>query len=67
MKKVIQLSERTINYMKEFNDRLPTKLVIEDIAKELNIECDYFTTSLQDLGVKKAYFDYCMKSVEIHF
>ena len=67
MKKVIKLSQRTIDYMKEFNDKLPTKLVIEDVAKELDIECDYFTTSLKDLGVKEAYFDWFTKSLEIHF
>ena len=66
MKRVIKLSERTINYMREFNDRMPAKLVVEDVARELNIECDYFTTSLQDLGIKKAQFTWDMKSIEIY-
>jgi hypothetical protein len=67
MKKTIKLSERTINHMKEFNDRLPTKYVIEDIAKELGIECDWFTTSLQDLGVTRAYICSFKYEVEVHF
>lgn len=67
MKHIIKLSERTINHMKEFNDHCPTKLVIEDIANHLNIECDYMTTSLKDLGVERAYFDWSMKTIELYF
>jgi hypothetical protein len=66
MKKVINLSEKTINYMREFNDRMPARLIVEDVAKELNIECDYLITSLQDLGIKKAQFSWDMKSIEIY-
>lgn len=57
MKQTFKLSERTINYMKETNNHCPTKYIIEDVAKALKIECDYFTTSLQDLGFKSGYFD----------
>jgi hypothetical protein len=53
--------------MKEFNDRLPTKYVIEDIAKDLGVDCDWFTTSLQDLGVTKAYICSFKYEVEVHF
>lgn len=66
-KHIIKLSERTINYMHEFNDHCPTKYIIEDVAKYLNVECDWFTTSLKDLGVEKAYFDYYAKTLELYF
>ena len=61
IKHIIKLSEKTINHMKEFNNHCPTKYIVEDVAKYLDIECDYFTTSLQDLGIKNwigLYFDF---------
>ena len=66
MKHVIKLSERTIAHMKEFNNHCPTKYFIEDVAKFLNVECDYFTTSLQDLGIKKGYINLYNFTIEIH-
>ena len=66
MKHIIKLSERTVNHMKEFNNHCPVKYVIEDVAKYLDKECDYFTTSLADLGVKRGYLDLYKFEIEIH-
>ena len=65
IKHIIKLSEKTINHMKEFNNHCPTKYIVEDVAKYLDIECDYFTTSLQDLGIKKGYVDLYKFNIEI--
>ena len=67
MKKTIKLSERTIGHMRESNNQCPTKYVIEDIAKALNMQCDWFSTSLKDLGVKMAYLDNLKGEIELHF
>ena len=61
----IKLSDRTIAHMKEFNNHCPTKYIIEDIATHLGIECDFFTTSMQDLGIKKAYINLYTFTIDI--
>jgi hypothetical protein len=66
IKHIIKLSEKTVNHMKEFNNHCPTKYIVEDVAKYLSIECDYFTTSLQDLGIKKGYVDLYKFNIEIY-
>ena len=63
----IKMSTRTIEKLKETNNTYcPTKFIIEDVAKSLNIECDYFNTSLQDLGFTKGYFDFFNYTIELH-